>query len=306
MELRHLRYFVAVAEEQHYGRAAQRLNVAQPAISRQIQDLEEELGVQLFDRLPRGVRISAAGKQFMEDARRILQEVQEAAQRAGRVARGETGTLRVGFTENSAWRGIVPEALRLFRQQQPDAELQLKPMKSREQIEAIRAGRLDAGFLANLVTDTGEIGRDLDHIQVAVRHIALAVPTGHALEKLRKIRLHDLTDVPFVWFIRRDNPVLHDRLMRECYQGGLKHPLIVQEAWDEATILSLVLHGTGVGIVIDTARWRCPEGITVLPVADLNVPFPLSLTWGKDNRSPLLTRFIATVRPLIPRSRRKS
>src|SRR3981189_897659 len=102
MELRHLRYFVAVGEEQHYGRAAQRLRVAQTALSRQIQDLEEEIGFELFDRLPRGVKISEAGRIFLEDARRILQQVNEATARAQRVAGGQSGTLRVGFTENAA------------------------------------------------------------------------------------------------------------------------------------------------------------------------------------------------------------
>src|ERR1700748_1825645 len=125
MELRHLRYFVAVGEEQHYGRASRRLRVAQPALSRQIQDLEEEIGFQLFERLPRGVKLSAAGRLFLEDVRRILQDVNEAAARAGRVALGRSGTLRVGFTENASWRGVVPDSFRRFRQQQPVAELQL-------------------------------------------------------------------------------------------------------------------------------------------------------------------------------------
>ena len=133
MELRHLRYFMAVGEEQHYGRAARRLRVAQPALSRQIQDLEDELGFKLFDRLPRGVKLSAAGKLFLEDARRILQEVNEAGRRAARVARGLSGTLRVGFTENASWRGVVPDSFRRFREQQPDAELQLQPAASLEQ-----------------------------------------------------------------------------------------------------------------------------------------------------------------------------
>src|SRR5713226_4957544 len=119
MELRHLRYFVAVGEDQHYGRAARRLRVAQPALSRQIQDLEEEVGFKLFERLPRGVKLSAAGKHFLEDARRILQEISEAAVRAGRVASGRSGTLRIGFTENSSWRGVVPDSFRRFREQQP-------------------------------------------------------------------------------------------------------------------------------------------------------------------------------------------
>src|ERR1700719_1290862 len=114
MELRHLRYFVAVGEEQHYGRASSRLRVAQPALSRQIQDLEGELGFKLFHRLPRGVELSSAGKLFLEDTRRILQEIGDAAARAGRVASGRSGTLRLGFTENSCWRGVVPESFRRF------------------------------------------------------------------------------------------------------------------------------------------------------------------------------------------------
>src|SRR5213594_1343469 len=108
MELRHLRYFVHVAEEQHYGRAAERLRIAQPALSRQIQDLEEEIGFKLFDRLPRGVKISAAGKCLLEDARRILQQINEATARAKRVASGKSGTLQVGFVESISWHGVVP------------------------------------------------------------------------------------------------------------------------------------------------------------------------------------------------------
>ena len=115
MELRHLRYFMVVGEEQHYGRASRRLRVAQPALSRQIQDLEDELGFKLFDRLPRGVKLSAAGRLFLEDTRRILQDVSEATARAARVARGQSGTLRVGFAENASWHGVVPDSFRRFR-----------------------------------------------------------------------------------------------------------------------------------------------------------------------------------------------
>src|SRR5580658_10102851 len=144
MELRHLKYFITIGEEQHYGRAARRLRVAQPALSRQVQDLEKEIGFELFERLPRGVKLSAAGKLFLEDVRRILQDVNEAAARAGRVASGRSGTLRVGFTENASWRGVVPDSFRRYREKQPDAELQLQPEASLAQLEAIRTGRLDA------------------------------------------------------------------------------------------------------------------------------------------------------------------
>src|SRR4029077_5208649 len=123
MELRHLRYFVAVGEGQHYGRAAERLDIAQPALSRQIQDLEKELGFMLFERLPRGVRLSAAGKMYLKDAGRILPEVAEARRRAERVATGKAGTLRVGFVEMLSWHGVVPDSFRPFRRPPPDAEL---------------------------------------------------------------------------------------------------------------------------------------------------------------------------------------
>jgi DNA-binding transcriptional LysR family regulator len=291
MELRHLRYFLAVGEEQHYGRAAQRLRVAQPALSRQIQDLEGEVGFKLFERLPRGVKLNAAGKLFLEDARRILKEVNEATARAARVARGQSGTLRVGFTENASWRGVVPESFRRFREMQPDAELQLQPSPSLVQLEAIRSGRLDAGFVFNMPKADPE----LDRLPVTMQRIELAVPAGHPLTKLKELRLRDLTDAPFVWFPRRESPALYDRLMHACFRGGLKSPRIVQEGLDEATILSLVATGLGVGWVLGTARWRRPESVVIMSVVDLDVPLPLALAWRKDNKSPLLASFVVDV-----------
>jgi DNA-binding transcriptional LysR family regulator len=294
MELRHLRYFVAVGEEQHYGRAARRLRVAQPALSRQIQDLEEELGFKLFERLPRGVKLSTAGRLFLEDARRILQELSEAAVRADRVARGQSGTLRIGFAENASWRGVVPDSFRRFREQQPDAELQLQPAASLAQLGAIKSGRLDAGF----VNFMPKADPDLDQLLVAINHVELATAKRHPLTKLKKLRLRDLTDTPFVWFPRRQSPAFYDQLMHECYRGGLKSPRIVQEGLNEATILSLVATGLGVGWVLGTARWRCPKSVVIMSVVDLNLPLPLALAWRKDNTSPLLASFIGEVRRL--------
>ena len=294
MELRHLRYFVAIGEEQHYGRAAHRLRVAQPALSRQIQDLEEEVGFKLFERLPRGVKLSVAGKLFLEDARRILQEISEAAVRAGRVASGRSGTLRIGFTENSSWRGVVPDSFRRFREQQPDAELQLQPEASLVQLEAIRSGRLDAGFVNFMPKSDPE----LNQLLVARQHVELAAPRSHPLTRLKKVRLRDLMEALFIWFPRRSNPAFYDQLMLKCYRGGLKSPRIVQEGVNEPTILSLVSTGMGVGWVLATARWRCPESVVILPVVDLNMPLTLALVWRKDNTSPLLANFIAEVRRL--------
>lgn len=294
MELRHLRYFVAVGEEEHYGRAAQRLRLAQPALSRQIQDLEHEIGFQLFDRLPRGVKINAAGKLFLEDARRILQQVSEATVRARQVARGQAGTLRVGFTENASWRGVVPDSFRLFRKKSPEVELHLNPMASLEQLEAVRSGRLDAGFIYNVTTSDDEI----EHIRVGLHRIVLALPKGHPLCKAKRIHLSDLVDVPFILFPRKESPVFYDRLMSECYRGGLKSPHVVQEARQEATILSLVAQGMGAAFTNETAHWRCPESVVVLPVTDLRLTLSLALVWRKNNTSALLARFVAEVRRL--------
>ena len=294
MELRHLRYFVAVGEEQHYGRAARRLRVAQPALSRQIQDVEEELGFKLFERLPRGVKLSAAGKLFLDDARRILQDVNEAAARAARVALGRSGTLRVGFTESASWQGVVPESFRRFREMRPDAELQLQASASLDQVEAIRSGRLDAGFVFNVPKADPE----LKQLPVAVQRIELAALRRHPLTRLKPLRLRDLTEAKFVWFPRLASPALYDRLMRECFRGGLKSPHIVQEGLDEATILSLVATGLGVGWVFGSARWRCPKSVVIMPVVDLNLPQPLALAWRRDNDSPLLASFVDEVRRL--------
>jgi len=294
MELRHLRYFVAIGEEENYRRAAQRLHVAQTALSTQIQDLEAELGFKVFDRLPRGVKLSVAGRLFLEDARRILREVNEAAARAARVARGQSGTMRVGFTENASWRGVVPDSFRHFRERQPDAELQLTPATSLEQLDAIRSGRLDAGFVFNMPKGDAE----LDHFPVALQHVELAVPKGHALAKVKKLKLRDLVDASFVWFPRRESPAFYDRLMHECFRGGLKSPRIVQEGLNDVTILSLSSHGMGVGWVNGTARWRCPESVVIVSVVDLDMPLPLALVWKKDNSSPLVKRFVDDVRSL--------
>jgi DNA-binding transcriptional LysR family regulator len=291
MELRHLRYFVGVGEEQHFGRAAARLNVAQPALSRQIQDLEREMGFLLFDRLPRGVRLSAAGKLFLSDARRILQDVNEAQRRAERIALGKAGTLRIGIAMALSWHGMVVESFREFRRRQPDAELVLHHLLSIHQVEAVLSGRLDAGFAAAVTP----WHKDLEHWEFAQDRILLVVPKGHPLAKREKIRLRDLRDMPFIWFQRSANPTFDDQLTQECVRGGLSAPRIVQEAIDRDTILSLVQHRIGIAWLTESTRWHCPQGVVLLPVVDMRVRLPFNLIWKKDNSSPLLQKFVAQV-----------
>ena len=297
MEMRQLRYFVAVGDEQHYGRAAQHLRVAQPALSRQIQNLEEEIGCELFERLPRGVKITDAGKFFLNAARRTLQEVNDATARAKRVASGLSGTLRIGFVESISWHGIIPDSIRDFRERQADAEMHLKALSSAEQIAAIQSGSLDAGYALPIANPA----HGLAHVQVGVIKEILAVPKGHALTKLEKIRLRDLVEMPFIWFPRWAIPNAYDRLMAACARGGLKAPRVVQETAIETMILSLVQCRVGVAFVSSASRWRCPPGVALLPVSDLNVTFPFALMWKKDSNSPLLARFAADVKALVER-----
>jgi DNA-binding transcriptional LysR family regulator len=230
----------------------------------------------------------------LEDTRRILEQVHEATLRAERLARGQTGILRVGFVESISWHGVVPESFRQFRQRHPDAELQLHPLRSPEQVEALRSGRLDAGFVFSMV----KLDRDLARFRVALHDVVLAAPKGHPVTKSKELRLRDLRDAAFIWFPRRESPAYYDRLMHECFRGGLKTPNIVQEAVNEATILSLVSCRLGVAFVSGPTRWRCPEGVVLLPIVDLNLPLPFALAWRKDNLAPLLAKFVAAVRLL--------
>jgi DNA-binding transcriptional LysR family regulator len=291
MELRHLRYFVAVGEEQHFGRAAERLHVAQPPLSRQIQDLEREMGFRLFDRLPRGVRLSAAGKVFLSDARRILEDVNEARRRAERIALGKAGTLRIGIATALSWHGMVVDSFREFRRREPDVELVVHHLLSVHQVDAVLSDRLDVGFAATIAP----WHKDVAHRQFAQERLLLAVPNGHLLTKLKRIRLRDLRNMPFVGFQRWANPAFYDELMQACARGGLSAPRIVQEATDRDTQLGLVQCRVGIAWQIESIRWHCPRGLVLLPVVDMNIRVPYNLIWKKDNSSPLLHKFVAQV-----------
>jgi DNA-binding transcriptional LysR family regulator len=291
MELRHLRYFVAVGEEQHFGRAAKRLHVAQPPLSRQIQDLENEIGFLLFDRLPRGVRLSAAGRVFLSDARRILVDVDEAKRRAERIAVGKAGTIRIGIATALSWHGMVVDSFREFRRRQPDVELVVHHLLSVHQVDAILSDRLDLGFAATITP----WHKDVAHRQFAQERLLLAVPTGHPLTKLTRIRLRDLRNLPFVGFQRWANPAFYDELMQACARGGLSAPRIVQEATDRDTQLGLVQCRIGITWQTESIRWQCPRGIALLPVVDMNIRVPYNFIWKKDNTSPVLQKFVAQV-----------
>src|SRR6185295_5868342 len=273
------------------GRAAARLHLAQPPLSRQIQDLEREIGFSLFDRLPRGVRLNAAGSLFLQDARRILQDVEDAKRRAERVALGQAGTLRIGIATAVSWHGMVANTFREFRRREPDVELLVNHLLSVHQIDALLSRRLDAGFAASMTPWHTELA----HSQFADDRMVLAVPNGHPLTKRKQIRLRDLQNIPFIWFPRWVNPAVYDQMMQACARGGLKTPRIVQEAPDRATQLGLGQCQIGIARGSEYTRSHCPRGVVLRPVVDMNVRLAFNLIWKKDNSSPLLQKFVAQV-----------
>ena len=291
MELRHLRYFLVAAQEENLHRAAARLNVAQPALSRQIRDLEDELGATLFDRQARRVRLSAIGALFLEDVRKILQDVDEARARVRRARQGQVGRLHIAFNSLSARHGLLSACLNYFRLKRPEVELKLTPMVAQNQIAALRSGAVDAGFLCF----RPEEDQSLSHIKLMVEDVVLAMPKKHPLAGKRRLRLQDLTNEPFVYFPRSHSPDMFDRVVQSCLSGGLSLR-IVHEAVAEEVLLGLVSVGMGMTFVPASLRNSYPDSVCYRPVDGFSVPLQLDLVWQRTNSAPALPAFIESVR----------
>ncbi|WP_235943015.1 LysR family transcriptional regulator [[Ochrobactrum] soli] len=287
MDLRQIRYFIAVAEDEHFGRASERIHIAQPALSRQVQLLEAELGVTLFDRLPRGVRLSAAGRTFRDHCREILVDLSHAVSEAQSVARGESGMLKLGFIEVAAWSGVIPETIMEFRSSSPGVSLVLSAMTSLDQIEAIYDGRIDAGFLYNPPADP------LLTIKPITRHsVLLAVPVNSEFAGRKSVNVSELAGQRMIQFHRRESPAYYDEMHRGLFQAGVAVD-VVHEAENEAEMLALVTTGLGNALVNECQKWRKPLGVELLPVDGLDVGLNLALVYGASQSVPALTRFLS-------------
>lgn len=293
MELRHLRYFKAVAEEVHFGRAAKRINLAQPALTRQIRQLEDEIGVLLFKRLPRGVRLTAAGSSLLSDTQRILSEIAVAVERSRSVARGDSGLIRIGFCDGASWDGVMPASFHYFREHCPNVEIRISQMASLEQLDALESSRIDAGFLYNVPHTASEFSK----IIVGNCNVLLAVPRLHRLATQEEIRFLDLQQESFVWPERARNPAYHDMLVAACSRAGLT-PHTIQEVSDESIGLNLVGTGGIIGLVTSATTGRCPQSVTLRQIADLSIDLHLEFAWRKDDQSPALLAFVRTVSEL--------
>lgn len=271
MELRHLRYFVAVADHGGVSHAAERLRIAQPAVSRQIRDLEDELGFALLRREGRRVVLTDAGRAFAERARAILAQTAAAAEAARRIARGEAGELTVGILDSASWAGHVPQALNRFKRQHPDVRLDVRPMSSVAQIDAVLAGEIDAAFAYrqdNLAPKSLAVHR------LRMDDVVLAASTDLVFESEGALTLDEIDGLPIVGFPRSAAPAYYDRLFAGLRAIGFE-PQIVQEGGDETAMLSLVSAGVGCAFVNSSNLHRPPRRVQFRQVRGLSVPIEL-------------------------------
>jgi len=269
MELRHLRYFVAVAQEMHFTRAAAQLGIGQPPLSQQIQQLERELGATLFLRLPRGIELTEAGEQFLEDARAILAAATRAAERAHHLGQGQSGNVSIGFTSSSVFHPALARALRAYRDRYPQVQVQLREGNTGSLLEWLRSGEVDVAFLRQPFT----LGEDFRADRVVDEPMLVALPTNHAMARARGLTLAALRDEDFVLYPRPIGSGLYDTILAACQQAGFT-PRIAQEAPQMASVISLVAAGFGISLVPASMRHVHTEGVRFLP---LRGPAPRAL-----------------------------
>ncbi|HEY1823935.1 MAG TPA: LysR family transcriptional regulator [Trebonia sp.] len=300
MELRRIQYFIAVAEECHFGRAAARLRMAQPPLSQQIKQLEAEMGVALFTRSTRKVELTPAGERFLERARHILASVDDAVEEAGRVAEGMLGTLTIGFT-GSATYDLLPSLARVLRAELPGIGLNLRgEMLTPDQVAALLEGTLDLGFLRPPVRSPG-----LD-VRILRREPLIAVlPEAHPMSSQSKVKLADLRDEPFITYPSHNRSVVYEAVMEACQQSGFA-PARVHEVGETSTLVSFVAAGLGVALVPASVRHLQITGARYLPLAGNTREVELALATRADERSPHVARVRSRAELLIGGGRRVS
>jgi DNA-binding transcriptional LysR family regulator len=291
MDLRHLRYFIAVAEEENIGRAANRLHISQPPLTRQIQQLEDELGVRLFRRTPKGMELTQAGELFLEEARNIRAVVEQATERTQRAGQGKLGRLDVAIF-GSAILDAIPKLLLSFKNTHPEVKVVLHTMTKAEQIDALRQRRITVGF-NRMLGPLDEIGTEL----VTTEALLLAVHERDPLSTLPAIPFRALAENPMVLFPTGARPNFVDKVMALCHERGFE-PLVSQEVGDAVTGVALVASGFGVCLVPESATTLKIPGVTYRSFIDApsQAFVDLSCIFRLDDQSPILRAFLDTVR----------
>ncbi|AZI36922.1 putative LysR family transcriptional regulator [Caenibius tardaugens NBRC 16725] len=283
MELRQLRYFSVLAETLNFHRAAERLNISQPPLTVAIRKLEAELGVPLFERGARGVRLTAAGRAALEPAREALAQAQRVKDAVTQGGRGELGRLRIGFV-GSAISERLPKIISAYRERYPRVELQLEEATSAEIADAIEERKLDAGLVRlPIMRRVGLETQVIEH-----DHLVVAVGPDHAVARRKSIALAELAELPFI--IHGPISILHITIILACQKAGFT-PRVAQEATQVQTVLGLVQSGLGVGLVPARMARFAPEGVRLMPLTE-PIAVEMGIAW-RPNAEPLVRNFVA-------------
>jgi len=290
MELRRLRYFVAVAEELHFGRAARRLHISQPPLSQQIQALERELGVSLFERAGHRTRLTAAGAELLPRARGLLQQAEAARTAVQQLGRGESGMLQLGFTGSLPLTPVMPRVLHDFRLAFPGVRLQLRELRTREQIERLADGSLDVGFFRP--TQHAQL-EQLETRVVLREPLVVALHADSPLARRKRLPLAALEREPFIIYSRSVSAGLHDQILELCLKAGFR-PRLAQEVHEMPTTVGLVAAGVGVALVAGSMQRVQVPGVVFRPLAETGATTDILLAWKRGEASPALRNFLGT------------
>lgn len=289
MELRHLRYFIAVAEELHFTRAAERLHIGQPPLSQAIQALEADIGAQLFARTKRSVRLTDAGKLFLTDARRILALSEQAGATARRAERGEAGELRVGFTFSTPLTPLFAAVINRYRRAYPHVTLTLHEMATLRQLDGLTQRTLDLGFIR---PPDRVHGAELKLTPMREDPLVAVLPTTSALARKTAIAMRDLQGMPFVMYPASAGTGIYPQIFRLCREAGFV-PNVALEAGEASTIIGLVAAGCGVSLLPKAFDRIRMDGVCYRPIADEAATTTLLLAQRGDEVSPLVEAFVA-------------
>ncbi|WP_211462543.1 LysR substrate-binding domain-containing protein [Collimonas silvisoli] len=288
MDLRQLRYFVAVAEELHFGRAAEKLHISQPPLSLSIQQLEKNLGLLLLTRTNKTVALTSAGAVLYNEARTLLKHAADMEELATRVGQGIEGRLKVGFVGAMLFRGL-PEAISAFQTDNPHVDVVLREMNTTEQIEAVRREQIDIGFI-----HSGHLPAEIQSRQLLEEPFVCCLPANHRYSKRSSIDLQDLADEPFVLFPRSVSPHYHDRIVALCINAGFS-PHIRHEVRHWLTIVSLVGKNMGIALVPLSMQKSTLTHVVYIPLTESTIRSESLCIWRDKEISPSLKQFIEAV-----------
>lgn len=294
MELRQLRYFLEIAQQRSICKTAEKLFIAQPALSRQLQNLECEMQVKLFEREPRGVRLTQAGEQFYKDIEKIHNDLVQAVKRAQQVASGQIGELHIGLT---VLHGSMPQVWQIISAAQgKSAEIfiSLLPMLSGPQLDKLKSGELDAGLLYCRPPEDEAFSA----LKICTERMVLVVKKGSPADRCNPKKLADLNNEDFIWLPRQATPVYYDYLVNHFHTRGF-FPHVVLEGTDNTALLALVSSGLGCSILPITAQHHAPETLRFIELEDLDIYLTLEFVWLTQNDNPALLRLVEIVRTSV-------